>query len=193
MEWLHPEYAPAFALLFITAAFILWALYKGHQTARKFGDYPLVRQLTRTVHPVRRGLKLTLFLLGLALMILALIGPRYGIKPREVKREGLDLIIALDVSNSMLAEDVPPNRLQRARHEINKLLDVLTSDRVGLVFFAGDAFLQCPLTMDYSAVRMFLELADPTLMPAQGTNFGAALRTAIQAFESTQQTSDNLR
>ena len=101
-----------------------------------------------------------------------------------MEREGIDLVIALDVSLSMKAEDVAPNRLERARNEIKKLLDNLHGDRVGLVLFAGDAFIQTPLTTDYGAVRLFLDVADPSLIPTPGTDFGEALKIAMRAFKA---------
>jgi len=116
-------------------------------------------------------------------LALALAGPRFGTKLREFKREGVDLVIALDVSQSMLAEDVLPNRLTRAKYEIEKLLDNLEGDRVGLVLFAGDAFVQCPLTTDYSAVRLFLDIAHPSQIPTPGTDFSAALNRTVQIFQ----------
>jgi Ca-activated chloride channel family protein len=122
--------------------------------------------------------------LAIALMAVALAGPRFGTKLKEVKREGVDLVVALDVSLSMQARDVAPNRLDRAKNEIKKLLDELRGDRVGLVLFAGDAFVQCPLTTDYGAVRLFLDVANPALIPTPGTDFGAALRRAVQAFQT---------
>ena len=122
--------------------------------------------------------------LGVAFLCVALIGPRFGTRLTEIKREGIDLVIALDVSASMLAEDVSPNRLERARNEIKKLLAELKGDRVGLVTFAGDAFIQCPLTTDYSAVRLFLDVADPSLIPTPGTDFSAALAMAVKAFKA---------
>ncbi len=183
MEWLHPEYRWAFGSLLLVAGGWLWFLYARRRVQRALGDQRIIVRLVEGEMPLRSVLRWFLLLLAVALMVTALMGPRYGIAPREVKREGVDLILALDVSNSMLAEDVPPTRLQRARHEIGRLLDQLESDRVGLILFAGDAFIQCPLTTDMEAVRMFLDVADPELMPAQGTNFGAAIRVAMQAFE----------
>src|SRR5690606_20392121 len=137
--------------------------------------------------PRRRWWKAAVLVLSVLLLAVALAGPRFGTRLREVKREGIDLVIALDVSNSMMAEDVAPNRLQRAKTEIKKVLDGLRGDRVGLVIFAGAAFIQCPLTTDYGALRLFLDVAEPSLMPTQGTDFGAALRVALQAFKAPRE------
>jgi len=193
MEWLHPEYRWAFGSLLLVLGSWFWFLYQRRRIRQAWGEQGTVDRLMEGESPLLRNLRWMLLLVAVALLVVALMGPRYGIVPREVKREGVDLIVALDVSNSMLAEDVPPNRLQRARHEIEQLLDKLESDRVGLVLFAGDAFIQCPLTTDHEAVRMFLEVADPSLMPAQGTNFGAALRVAMQAFEGADEEKEGER
>jgi len=123
----------------------------------------------------RRGL---LVVLGVAFFILALAGPLYGTSLRESRRESLDLIIALDVSSSMLAEDIAPNRLERARLAISQLVEQRAGDRIGLVVFAGDAFLQCPLTTDRSAFRLFLDAAGPDLVATPGTDFANALFAA---------------
>ncbi|MCH8157812.1 MAG: VWA domain-containing protein [Nitrospinae bacterium] len=117
-------------------------------------------------------------------LILALTQPRWGYKWEDLKREGVDIIIALDVSNSMLAQEIKPNRLERAKHKIADLLDMLEGDRIGLVAFAGTSYLQCPLTLDYSAARIFLSAIDTELIPVQGTAIGHAIRTSVKAFNT---------
>lgn len=183
MAWLHPEYLWAVAAVPLVTALFLWAAWQRRKAFRRFGESTLVRRLTAAVSTRRRRWKASLVVIGVLLMALTLAGPQIGSKLREVKREGADIVIALDVSLSMIAEDVAPNRLERAKNEIKKLLDNLHGDRVGLVIFAGDAFIQCPLTTDYGAVRLFLDVADPNLLPTPGTDFGAALERAIQAFD----------
>lgn len=190
MDWLNPTYfwtlvaAPAAALLF------LYAGLRRRRLADRFGDRKIVERLAASISRRRRRWKAALSTAGILLIAVALVGPRFGTKLREVEREGIDLVIALDVSASMLAEDVSPNRLERARNEIKNLLDDLRGDRVGLVTFAGDAFIQCPLTTDYNAVRLFLDVADPSLIPTPGTDFGAALQMAVKAFEAPTRTPD---
>ena len=190
MNWLHPEHiwsliaVPAVVMLF------LWGAWQRRKAMAAFGDTPLMERLAASVSSRRRRWKAGLAVLGVLLLAVALVGPRFGTKLREVTREGIDLVIALDVSASMMAEDVAPNRLDRARNEVKKLLDELNGDRVGLVTFAGDAFIQCPLTTDYSAVRLFLDVADPSLIPTPGTDFGAALNMAIQAFQGGDEASE---
>ncbi len=131
--------------------------------------------------PAARG---GLYGLGLALLGFALAQPQCGTKSELTKRRGIDVVVALDASKSMLARDVPPSRLERAKLELTTLLDELKGDRVGLVVFAGDAFIQSPLTSDYSAVKLFLRAVDPEVMPQGGTNVGAALRLAWQVLDN---------
>jgi Ca-activated chloride channel family protein len=183
MDWLRPELLWLVAAAPLAAGLYLWAAARRRAAARRLGDRPLVDRLSRSVRPAFRRWKTILGTAGVLLVALSLAGPRFGTSLREVTREGIDLVIALDVSLSMTAEDVAPNRLERARNEIKRLLDTLRGDRVGLVLFAGDAFIQTPLTTDYGAVRLFLDVADPSLIPTPGTDFGEALRVALRAFE----------
>ncbi|MDZ4701950.1 MAG: VWA domain-containing protein [Rhodothermales bacterium] len=183
MNWLHPEFVWSLVAVPVAVLLFLWAAWQRRKGVLAFGHAPLVARLAATVSSRRRRWKAGLIALGVFFLAVALIGPRFGTQLREVKREGIDLVVALDVSASMMAEDVAPNRLDRARNEVKKLLSELQGDRVGLVTFAGDAFIQCPLTTDYSAIRLFLDVADPSLIPTPGTDFGAALNMAIQAFK----------
>ena len=130
----------------------------------------------------RRWIRAGLFLLSIALITVALSGPQYGYKWETIERKGVDIMIALDCSRSMLAKDVSPNRLERAKRKIYDLLDMLQGDRIGLVAFAGTAFLQCPLTLDYQAFHIFLKALSPDMMPVGGTDIPDALTTAISGF-----------
>ena len=154
MYWLHPAYLWALAAVPLAVLLFVWAAWQRRRAARLFGDPGLLSRLLSGISTRRRRWKAAVTVLSVVLLALALAGPRFGTKLREVKREGVDLVIALDVSQSMLARDVSPSRLLRAKNEIRKLLDQLQGDRVGLVLFSGDAFIQCPLTTDYSAVRL---------------------------------------
>ncbi len=184
MEWLHPAYLWMLAAVPASIALFLWATWRRREALRRFGDDSVVSKLIAAVSARRRRWKAAAVVGGVLFLAIALAGPRYGTEVREVTREGVDMVIALDVSASMLAEDVAPNRLTRAKNEIKKLLDELRGDRVGLVIFAGDAFIQCPLTSDYSALRLFLDVAGPEMIPTPGTDFNAALRIAMDAFET---------
>lgn len=181
MSFLYPQLA--WLLVAAPLAVVLLAVYAQRQrtaTARRIGD--LLGGLTAGVSMRRRWAKTTLVAAAAFFVALALMRPRYGTTPRDGRGEGLDLVVALDVSKSMLAEDVSPSRLERAKAELSRLLDDLRGDRVGLVLFAGDAFLQAPLTSDYGALRMFLDNASPDDLPTPGTDFGVALDAALDAF-----------
>ncbi|MCH7890065.1 MAG: VWA domain-containing protein [Gemmatimonadetes bacterium] len=174
-----------FGLLLVPA---LAAFFWGARQARKralaqFGDLALVQKLSATLSRRARAAKSVLILLAVAFLILALARPQFGTRVETVRSEGQDVIVALDVSRSMLAEDVAPNRLERARLEIMRILQRLDGDRIGLVAFAGNAFVQSPLTVDYGAAALFLNAMDPGLIPIQGTNLGEALTVALDAFE----------
>ncbi|MFN8179845.1 MAG: VWA domain-containing protein [bacterium] len=172
----------AAATLVLLPFFFLWAFRSADRARRTLLADDLVPRLARGFHPGRRRVKAALQIAGVTALLLALAGPRAGSREVTVKRKGIDLVIALDVSNSMLARDIPPSRLDRARHEISAFLDGLKGDRVALVAFAGDAFLECPLTLDYGAARMFLDVMDTHSVSRQGTDIGAAIRTSLGAF-----------
>ena len=131
----------------------------------------------------RRTIKGGLVILSLIFIVIALAGPLVGFKWKRIEHKGVDIMICLDCSRSMLAEDIKPDRLERAKHEIIDLLRMMKSDRAGLVAFAGDAVLQCPLTMDYSAFNIFLNALNPDYLPIGGTNIGGAIKTALNGFE----------
>ncbi len=183
MSWLHPHYLWTLALVPTAVLVFVYAWWRRRSLGRRFGDEVLIRRLSSLVSGRSRRWKSALVCLGVALLSLALAGPQVGTVLKEVTREGVDVIIALDVSRSMDAEDVAPNRLSRAKNEIRKLLGSLRGDRVGLVIFAGDAFLQCPLTTDYSALRLFLDVADRDLLATPGTDFERALEEAVRALD----------
>ncbi|MCD6418428.1 VWA domain-containing protein [bacterium] len=148
----------------------------------KIGDSALIRRAILQFIPSRRRWKRVFLLLGYSFFVLAAMRPQVGTKLEKVKREGIDIVFALDVSKSMLAEDLKPNRLANAKSEIRAFINHQTSDRVGLVVFAGDAFLACPLTIDYDAFLMFLESVDITSVDAPGTDIARAIDICKQAF-----------
>ena len=152
----------------------------------EFGDPELMAQLMPDASKSRPIVKFTLLIVALALLIVAAARPQYGQHEKTVKRQGIEVMVALDISNSMLAEDVAPNRLDRAKQMLSKMIDNMTDDKVGLVVFAGEAFTQLPITCDYVSAKMFLNTISPKLIPTQGTAIGAALQTAIRSFGSQE-------
>jgi len=132
-------------------------------------------------------LKTIFVITGLSFLLFAFAGPKIGTEVREVKRQGVDMLIALDLSASMNAEDVRPSRLEKAKFEINRLIERLKGDRVGLIVFTGEAYLQSPMTLDYSALKLFLDIADTDQMPSSATDFKAAMEMAFTAFESLEE------
>ena len=167
----------------LTAAYILHTRRKRKQM-EAFGEDTLVRDLMPDASPVRNRIKFAVLMVALTLLIIAAARPQYGQKSETVKREGIEVMIALDISNSMLAEDVAPNRLDRAKQMLSKMIDKMTDDKVGLIIFAGEAYVQLPITCDYVSAKMFLQTISPDLIKAQGTALGAAIRTAQRAFGS---------
>ena len=152
----------------------------------EFGDPELMAQLMPDASKSRPIVKFTLLIVALTLLIVAAARPQYGQQEKTVKRQGIEVMVALDISNSMLAEDVAPNRLDRAKQMLSKMIDNMTDDKVGLVVFAGEAFTQLPITCDYVSAKMFLNTISPKLIPTQGTAIGAALQTAIRSFGSQE-------
>ncbi len=166
--------------------FFIYAARQRRRALNRFGSKELVEKLSSSVSRSRRAWKEFLLLITLTLLIITLARPQLGTRLLNVKREGQDIIIALDVSASMLAEDIKPNRLEKAKHEISTLIDRLEGDRVGLVAFAGRAFVQCPLTLDYGAARMFLAALTPDIIPVPGTALALAIQTSAAAFEEKE-------
>ena len=154
----------------------------------RFADPELLLRLTGADLEGRRLVKGLLLLTSLFLLLLALAGPRWGSHYQEVAQKGVDIMILLDVSPSMLVEDVEPNRLERARREIVDFLQVVQGDRLGLVAFSGAAFVQCPLTLDYAALQMFLKGLRPDLLSVLGTDIGAAIETGMSSFKLKSET-----
>ena len=168
----------------VLVVFLAWAYRARRRALTRFAAQPLAERLTRNVRPVVRRWKAGLLVAGILLLVLALAQPRWDYEWRQVKRKGVDVFVLLDVSKSMLTEDVRPNRLTQAKFAVEDLLTKLQGDRVGLIAFAGTAFVQCPLTVDYEAFRLALREADPHVIPRGGTAIAVALRTAVKAFEA---------
>jgi Ca-activated chloride channel family protein len=178
----HIEYAWAFLLVpVLVLLFILTRIWR-RRALQRFGDLPLMQQLMADASKGKPVLKFVLLMLALIFLVIGIMNPQIGSKMEEVKREGADIMIVLDVSNSMKAEDLSPNRLEKAKQAIEKLFDKLQGDRIGIVVFAGDAFVQLPITTDYAAAKLFLQNIDTDIMPVQGTAIGSAIYLAAQSF-----------
>jgi Ca-activated chloride channel family protein len=173
-----------FGLLLLPILAVIYHL--GRVTVKKklrnFASEPLHSYLFPDASAFRTGLKFYMSLIALSFVIIALSGPRIGSKLKEVEKKGREIIIALDVSNSMLAEDIEPNRLIRAKQSVSRLIDKLQDDKVGLIIFAGDAYTQIPLTNDYSSAKMFLEDINTDIVSKQGTNIASAIDLALKSF-----------
>tara|TARA_B110000238_G_scaffold201183_1_gene255726 strand:- start:497 stop:1525 length:1029 start_codon:yes stop_codon:yes gene_type:complete len=175
------------AIPVIILGMILYARWQ-RVSLLKFGDNTLVSELTKSSSSNRKKIKNILLIIILSFLIVGLSNPQIGTKMEEVKREGVDLMIAIDLSYSMMAEDIKPNRLERAKQAISRLIDELKGDRIGLVVFAGQAYVQLPITTDYSAAKLFLSTVKTNLIPTQGTKIGNAIDLCINSFdkENTQ-------
>lgn len=182
MKFASPEWLWVLLGIPLLGFLHVWAQKKRRQALAQLGDLAVVERL-QVVSPGRRHLRAGLRIAALLLMGLALARPKFGTRLEELHRQGLDLMVALDVSRSMLTEDVKPNRLEKAKAEVASLIGRLRGDRIGLIAFAGTAFVQCPLTVDYAAARMFLDLIDQESIPVAGTNIASAVKTGLASHE----------
>ncbi len=178
----NPQYLWLLTTLPVFAALFLLALYNRRRRLARFGAAQTLAELMPDASNGRVILKFVIFCTALMLLIFAAARPQLGSKLREEKAQGIEMMLAVDVSNSMLAEDFEPNRLERTKYAINKLFDGLQQDRVGLVVFAGEPKVQLPITSDYRMAKAFARRIDPSLVAVQGTAIGKALEQALLAF-----------
>jgi len=171
---------------------LYYILYSRRRAINRYGNPEVLAELMPEASAGKSVLKYLLLLGALIFFILGIARPQFGSKLREVKREGVEIIIALDVSNSMLAEDIAPNRLERAKQAISKLVDRLVNDRIGLIVFAGDAYVQVPITTDYVSVKLFLESISTEIVPKQGTAIGSAIEMGMKSFTPAENSSKAL-
>ena len=181
INWLYAGIAATLAVV----ALFAWGERRRKRLLAEFASAKLLPELSRTVSPAKKFVKKTLLALGIFAVFVALARPQWGYHWAESKTRGIDIIFAIDTSKSMLAEDVKPSRLERAKLSVLDLLDALDGDRIGIVAFSGQAFLQCPLTLDYDAFRLSLEALDTNVIQRGGTNIAAAISEADAAFEKT--------
>lgn len=172
----------AFAVVPVFVGIYIWYRLRTARKLKALGESRLVNQLTADVSAVKQNGKFILYMLALVFLIFGLCNLQAGSKPRQSKREGADIMVCLDVSNSMLAQDLQPNRLERAKFALEKMIDHLEGDRLGIIVFAGEAYVQLPITADYGAAKMFLESINTKIVPTQGTDITAAINKAMESF-----------
>lgn len=183
MIFAKPEFLIGLLLIPAAGAFLLWARARQRQALARLGDPNLIQRLSASVNWSGRRWRRALQLTALGLMVIALARPQWGSEVREIEQEGLQVMVALDVSQSMLAEDLKPNRLERAKLEIADLMGRLNGDEIGLVLFSGASFVQVPLTSDYLTALNYLDSASPAVISRPGTAIGDAIRTAMSGFD----------
>lgn len=184
----EPFYFYYLAIIPIMIVVFLLVLWWQKSKQRQFANYDLLKKLAPTASQFKPALKLVVLCLAFASLIVALVNPKMGSKLKTVKREGVDVVFALDVSKSMLAEDIAPNRLEKAKQIITKIIGNLGSDRIGIIIYAGNAYPLLPITTDHAAANMFLQNADPDMVSSQGTAINEALQLATTYFDDDEQT-----
>ena len=187
MKFANPEFFYLFILLAVLLVVYIYSNYNRARNLKIYGEPGLVEKLMPDVSSVRPAIKFWLSFIALAMLIVVLARPQFGSKKESVTRQGIETVIALDISNSMLAEDIAPNRLEKAKNIVSKLIDKLENDKVGLIVFAGDAFVQLPITNDFVSAKMFLESITPSLISRQGTDIGAAINMAMKSFTPNEE------
>jgi Ca-activated chloride channel family protein len=178
----HIEYLYSlFAIPVFIVLYFLMVLWK-KRALNAFGSSDIIKQLMPATSSFKPALKFIILMLAVLFLIIGLANPQIGSKLEEVKREGIDIMIALDVSNSMLAEDLVPNRLEKAKNAISQMVDKLHGDRIGIIVFAGSAYVQLPITTDYAAAKLFLSSINTDMLPTQGTAIGSAIELAVKSY-----------
>jgi Ca-activated chloride channel homolog len=167
----------------ILSIFFLLLIFNKNNLLKKFADVSLLPYLVPGISSVRAVAKFLAFRISFTFLIIVLVNPMLGSKTAEAKIEGIDLMIALDISNSMLAQDLEPNRLERAKRAIQQALEDLKGNRIGIVVFGGESFVQLPITTDYSAAKLFLSTITTDIMPVQGTAIGSAIDLSVESFD----------
>ncbi len=183
---------PKYIIYFIFVAilivmYLVVAIWK-RKKQRAFADLRLLKQLSPETSKFKSILKFLMIILSLSFLIFALMNPKIGTQLKTVKRQGVDIVFALDVSKSMLAEDIAPNRLEKAKQIISKIIDKLGGDRVGIIIYAGNAYPLLPITTDHAAAKMFLQNSNPNTISSQGTAINEALRLSKTFFDDESQT-----
>lgn len=189
MELDESKYVYLLFILPIVVVFFLSNLYWKKKKQREFGDLDLVKKLSPESSVFKPVLKLIFILLALIGIIFGLVNPKIGTKMEKVKREGIDIVFAMDVSKSMLAEDVAPNRLEKSKQIVSQIINQLGNDRIGIVAYAGSAFPVLPITTDYSVAKMFLQSINTDIVSSQGTSLDEAIKLSSTYFDEKSKTS----
>src|ERR1035437_5926506 len=178
----HSEFLFLLLLVPLLIGVFIFASIQRRRNINKFGNPVLLSELMPNVSYIRPQVKFYMQLAAIILLIIVLAQPQFGTKVESSKRQGIEVMIALDVSNSMMAQDVQPSRLENAKQVLSKLIDGMNEDKIGLVVFAGDAYTQLPITVDYVSAKMFLSSISPQMVQRQGTAIGSAIDLAIKSF-----------
>ncbi len=178
----EPVYLYLLIVIPILVILYLYSNYRRRKKLRRYGDMELLRHLMPEVSRFRPDIKFWLTLAALVMVIFMLAQPQFGSKMETVKRQGIETVVALDVSNSMMAQDVAPSRLEKSKKLISRLVETFNNDKVAMIVFAGEAFTQLPITSDYVSAKMFLETISPSLISTQGTDIRAAIDLAMKSF-----------
>lgn len=186
VKFANPEFFYLYWLVPILILFFVGIFKYKKRLLIKLGDEELVQDLTANVSRKKQRWKVVLIIAVFSILVFSLANPQIGTRLEEVKRTGVDIFIAIDVSKSMLAEDITPNRLDKAKHEIANFIEKLQGDRIGLIAFSGLAFVQCPLTLDYGAAKLFLNDIEVGSVPQPGTAISEAIKTAMRSFTSRE-------
>ena len=184
----HPDFLYLLFLLPIFVIFFVYTMIMKKKAIKRYGNPTLLAELMPEVSLKRQHLKFWLSLGAITMVIFIMAEPQFGTKLETVKRQGVEIMVCLDVSNSMLAEDMSPNRLDKAKRMLSQLTDGFTNDKMGLIVFAGDAFTQLPITSDYISAKMFLSSINPSMVSTQGTAIGAAINLASRSFTLDEKT-----
>ena len=188
----NPEYLWLFAAMPLLLALYIYLNINKRKDVQKMGALSTLKKMMPELSLKRSYLKFWLIFVALCLAIFMISRPQFGTKVQNIEKEGIELVIAIDVSNSMLTEDVSPNRLARAKQILSRLIDVRSNDKVGLIVFAGEAYVQMPLTSDTQSAKIFLNTIDPSLVPIQGTAIGDAISLGMTSFSSDQSASRSI-
>lgn len=182
----HPEYLYLLPVLPALLGLFIYYMRRKKRAMKRFGDMQLLRSLMPEVALKKYYLKFWILLICSGLFVLVIAGPQFGSKLETVKKQGIEVMVCLDVSNSMLSTDVSPTRLDKAKQILSRLVDNLNNDKIGLIVFAGDAYIQLPVTSDYVSAKMFLSSIHPAMVPTQGTAIGSAINLAVKSFSPNE-------